>query len=211
MAYPILRQTLMRLFRRRIYVTGLENLPIQTPYILVANHVSYLDAPMIGIVLAVERNARAYYLTHKGVAKWFGRLIGERFLGMISIPPDNKAQVIEIAKTAVKAGKNIGIFPEGGRNYDTQQLKKGKTGAARLVLATDLPVVPIGVIAPPLRTIGGAIKTFFFTRQPLGIVLGKPLEFSSEPGQEITKERLESITRDIMGAIGELCHKIYPY
>jgi len=211
MAYPVLRQTIMPLLLRRLQVMGLENLPERPPYIIVANHVSYLDAPMIGLVLAVKANTQAYYLTHKSIARWFGRLIGEKFLGMIPIPPEKKSQAVELAIVQLKQGKNVGIFPEATRNNDTSNLLKGKTGAARLALATSLPVIPIGVIAPPLRTISGALKTFFFTRWPLGVVFGKPLYFTAPASQEITKEYLEGVTREIMQAIGQLCHKNYSF
>ncbi len=209
MAYPILRQTILSFLRRRIDVDGLENLP-PPPYIIACNHVSYLDALIIGLVLAVDCNERAYYLTQHRIYKKFGSLIGQRWLGMIEVPKDDKAAVLEKAKSKIEEGKNVVIFVEGTRSYDPYKLLKGKTGAVRLALATKKPLIPLGVIAPPGRRTKEAFEAFFSPKVVLGLKFGQPLTLADEPA-DIKPERLTELTRNLMKQIGLLCHKTYPY
>ncbi len=209
MAYPVLRQTILALLRRRLEVTGIENLP-RPPYILAANHNSYLDAFILGLVLTVDQNERAHYLTKHRVYKHYGRFLGKTCLGMIDIPDDNKVTALEISKQKINIGKSIVVFPEGTRNYDKNQLLKGKTGAVRLALATNRPIIPVGVVAPAGRTTTDAINYFFSPKVTLGVKFGPPINFKSA-NQDPTKEELEEMTRELMKAIGLLCHKTYPY
>lgn len=211
MAYPILRHTLFPLVRRRFEVRGEENLPPKPPYLIAANHASYLDAVMLGATLALVRNQRAYYLTHDKIVRRFTYFIGERWLGMIPVPSEDKAQALDRAINKLRAGKIIVFFPEGTRNPDPNKLLKGKTGLARLALATGLPVIPLGCIAPATVTAGEAVRIFLDTSLSLGLIFGQALRYPAEDQATFTRERLEQVTREIMTAIGVLCHKVYPF
>lgn len=211
MAYPILRHTLLPLIRRRFEVKGEENIPTQTPYLIAANHASYLDGIMLGVILALARNQRAFYLAHDKYAKIFTRYLSEHWFGMIAVPTHNKAKVLERAMLKLKAGKIITIFPEGTRNPHSNQLLRGKTGLARLALATGLPVLPVGVIAPPTATFGEAFRVFADNTLSLGLIFGQPIQFPVQAPATFTHEQLDQVTRQVMTAIGVLCHKLYQY
>ncbi len=211
MAYPILRQTLFPLIRRRFEVKGEENIPAQGPYLIAANHASYLDGIMLGVTLALVRNQRAYYLAHDKYAKMFTRYLSERWLGMIPVPLHDKAKVLDRAKVKLQAGKIIVIFPEGTRNPHSNQLLRGKTGLARLALATGLPVLPVGVIAPSTATFGEAFRVYADSTLTLGLIFGQPIRFPARAPETFTHEQLDQTTRQVMTCIGVLCHKVYQY
>ncbi|MBU1890064.1 1-acyl-sn-glycerol-3-phosphate acyltransferase [Patescibacteria group bacterium] len=211
MAFPILRHTLFPLFRWRFRTTGLENLPAKPPFLIVSNHTSYLDAPMLSTVLITHINVRPYFLTHGHIADSFGKSISYNWLGMIPVYKDRKAESLLIAEQVLKDEGVVGIFPEGTRNYNQGNLLKGKTGTARLAHKTGIQIVPVGIIAPPCKTTSQSLKAFFLTGQNLEVVIGSPIQVNQIDDHEITKEILDTTTRQIMKSIGALCNKNYPY
>ena len=52
---------------------------------------------------------------------------------------------LDAAIPALRGGDLVGVYPEGTRSPDGR-LYRGRTGAARLALLADVPIIPIGVI-----------------------------------------------------------------
>ena len=95
----------------------------------------------------------------------------------------------------LSSGELFGIYPEGTRSPDGR-LYRGKTGVARIALATGAPVIPVAMIGSNLaQPIGQAIPS---TRHRVGIVVGEPLDFSRYKGLENDRFVLRSITDEIM-------------
>lgn len=197
---------LTTLLRHRIRaVTGAEHLPAAGPYIVAINHISYIDPPIIGTVLLHERRVLPWFLTKPEVVRGFGKRLSS-WLHMIGIDPANRAASLEHARMHLQQGRVIGIFPEGKRN-PSDTLLPGKTGVARLVLAADVPVIPIGYIGPPGRSTAEAMRNLMLTRKPIEVHIGPPLQFADYQGQLITRELLSDVTDTIMKRIAVLCHK----
>lgn len=125
-----------------IEVTGRERLP-QGPFLLVANHLSTLD-PFF-LVWAMQRVAA--YLSKVELLRlpW----LGQEMMRCGAFPVsrgDRDGEAIRIAKTVLGAGYPVGLYPEGSRSpnglYGMQPLR---SGAARLALATGVPIVPIAL------------------------------------------------------------------
>jgi len=94
------------------------------------------------------------------------------------------------------AGKVIGIFPEGTRSPDGR-LYKGKTGMARMVLASGAPVLPVGLIGT--QTVRGFLG-IPWVRRPV-VVVGEPLDFSDLKGRESETRTLRWVTEEVQAAI----------
>ncbi|MFH0952404.1 MAG: lysophospholipid acyltransferase family protein [Patescibacteria group bacterium] len=199
------------LVRWRIKIINPDNLPTGRPFIIVGNHQSFLDPIASWYAVAEMLDRRTYFIAKRFLKRVFGSLgdwLGMLYLGKQS----DKASILRVAEKYFQRGNCIGIFPEGTRNRpDNKDLLKGKTGAARLALATGAPVVPTGIIAPPGWTARQAIYNYFFTRRTYSITIGQPLTFSKKKPEEITYSLLKETTRTIMKAVGELCNKNYPY
>jgi len=210
MAYPLSRHLFIPLFVSRLKkIVGLENFPPKGPYLIVANHVSYLDPPLVGSLVVKQTREKSYFITNPEIYRYFGSLIGH-WLGMIPIDKNNKEKCLKIALNYLRQGKIVGIFPEGGRSSD-RELKKGKTGAARLALWSKCPVVPIGFRGPADKNAKDAFRLFFSRKEEIKIEIGKPLDLTRFYNQETTKELLEEVTKVILKAIARLCGKEYPY
>lgn len=212
MAYPVLRHTLVRLLRWRVRVRGLEHLPNAGPFIIAGNHQSYLDPPTVWLALTPQLNRKLSFITKEYIWRKLQRLFGKRgieWMGLLPMVMGEKARVLDLALQKLQNGGIVVIFPEGTRNRTGEPvLLRGKTGAARLALATGAPVVPIGITAPAGLNKRQAFKNFFFSLQPSTVTVGASLRFPKT--EAVDHALLEQTTTAIMQAIGTLCGKRYP-
>lgn len=210
MPYPVLRRTLIPIFLKGVQVSGLENLPDQSPFILAISHVNYLDAPMVTAAVIRARGESVSFLTKMPIVKMFGPL-SRGYLGMIPVDPTDKKMSITIACQRLAAGKIVGIFPEGTRNADPSHLLRGKTGAARLAHLTGVPVIPVGTFGPTKISAFKSLRLALGRGGHLAVKFGPALQFPRIPEEQLTKEQLVNTTRVIMRAIGALTDKSYDF
>ncbi|NLJ55962.1 MAG: 1-acyl-sn-glycerol-3-phosphate acyltransferase [Firmicutes bacterium] len=167
---------------------GLENLPLQGPYIICANHTSWFDPPLVGSLPLKER--KIYFMAKEELFKIFP--LGFILKKLEAFPvkrniADRKA--IRRALQVLSAGGILGLFPEGTR-MRTGELGKPHHGAALIALKSKKPVLPIAIKWPP--------RIF----QPVKINIGPLIYF--EEGGKIKGEVLEKISLQIMAEIKKL-------
>ena len=181
------------------WIRGEENIPAEGPAILASNHLAVIDS--FFLPLLVDREVafigKSDYFTGTGVKGWgvknFLKTVG-------TIPVDRSGgkasqAALQAGIDRLRAGELFGIYPEGTRSPDGR-LYRGKTGVARVALATGAPVVPVAMIGSDLaQPIGRAIPS---TRHRVGIVVGEPLDFSRYQGLENDRFVLRSITDEVM-------------
>jgi 1-acyl-sn-glycerol-3-phosphate acyltransferase len=137
-----LGRTALRALGVRLHWTGLEHLPTTGPVILAVNHVSYPDFVVIERV-AVERGRYVRFLTRHdawrpGVAWFMDR--------MRHVPVDRSVAAAAYlhARTLLRDGHAIGIFPEAGISY-SYTVRPLMRGVAALARETGAPVVPVAI------------------------------------------------------------------
>src|SRR3989344_424973 len=185
-------------------IEGLENVP-ESGVVIAANHESYIDPLIIKALFDRNFGRVAYYLTKKDVysnplKKFFFDSVG-------TIPVDRQkhdASALEEAVKKLKSGGIIGVFPEGTRSRDGK-LHKGRTGAVRLALAANCPILPVGIsdtfeLWPPQKKLPRLKKEAV-------IKIGKPVTFNIH--EEATKELLRSLTKEVMIEISKLSGQEY--
>lgn len=122
------------------------SLPPRGGAIVAANHVSYLDVLAVGRYLIWSGRWPRYL----GKAElWKVPLIGWLGRRCRQIPvergTDRAKDALIPAMAALAAGELVAIYPEGSRTHDPQLWpQRGRTGVARLALATRAPVIPVG-------------------------------------------------------------------
>lgn len=207
-------------FGRRLRLDGLDYLPATGPFIIAANHVSYFDPLAMSTALLKTRKIQPFFLTKSTIAAAWKRILGSGAhdaLGMLPIDNQEKSRVLDAAIRHLHAGGVIGIFPEGTRNKPTINPKwqttmlKSKTGLARLVVATRVPVIPAGIKAPAGIGIWQMIGNIFRWWRPITITFGPPVNFGLLPTGQPTKDQLETLTRTAMKRISQLSGLAYPY
>ena len=129
------------LLSRRI-VLGMDNLPASGPYILVLNHLSYLDLPFV-FGLIGDENVTGWAAKKYQHHPFFGPIL--KMAGGIFI---ERGQVdrhaIHQAVEWLHNGNIFGMAPEGTRSK-TLAMARAKTGAAYLAHEARVPLVPVGI------------------------------------------------------------------
>jgi 1-acyl-sn-glycerol-3-phosphate acyltransferase len=132
----------------RVKVSGKARLRgLGDSFIVVANHSSHLDAPLI-IGGLPYRNAR--YLAAGAAADYFFDVKWRKWLTALffnAFPVDRgtKRSRGGLSKGLLERGIPLMIFPEGGRSQHGE-LGRFKPGAAALAISCDVPVVPIALV-----------------------------------------------------------------
>ncbi len=123
-------------------VEGAQHIPRTGPVILAANHNAFVDSLYLPLVVRRRLTfvAKAEYFT--GWRQWFFRAAGQ-------IPIDRggggaAARALATATGILAAGRVWAIYPEGTRSPDGR-LYRGRTGMARVAVATGVPVVPVAL------------------------------------------------------------------
>lgn len=159
-----------------VRVAGKEHMP-NSPAIIIANHQSALDIPLVGSTLNAYPHTwyvLSYYLRYPFLG-WFIRRM------CISLNRDNPSQVAQEFIRGIKLieGRNrhIIIFPEGARFVDGQ-VHRFLSGFAVIARTTNRPVVPLfikdsGKVYPP--------GTFLIHQFPITVDIGEP--FIYEEGE----------------------------
>jgi 1-acyl-sn-glycerol-3-phosphate acyltransferase len=128
------------LFRR--FMLHRKNVPATGAVLLVANHQSMLDPPLIGTCVSQRR---VEYLAKASLfGSLFGRIIGA--LGAVPVREDGKSDTAAIKEILrrLDAGHAVLVFPEGERTRDGA-MHTFKRGAALLVKRSKCPVIAIGI------------------------------------------------------------------
>lgn len=215
MAYEGLKEIFGPIVKRKIRrVEGVENLPSQTPFILAANHVGYLDPLALVYYIYNKTGHRTFYITSKTQWRLWGEHLGRNWLGMIPLHDDVKekrSHSLDEAVKVIQQDKIVGIFPEGSRNTDQTSLLKGKTGAVRLALATGAPLIPIGIRNNTGRTFGQLVMSLIDKDKYIDFNFGPAIDLSEFKDKTIDKALLDMATQKLMKAIGRLSGKQYPY
>jgi 1-acyl-sn-glycerol-3-phosphate acyltransferase len=215
MAYEGLRQIFGPLINSKIKeVGGLEHLLDHPPFIVAANHVGFLDAPIIIMTMLSRQERLVHYLTDRLMWWLWGGPIARRWLGMIMVHTYNerrRAESLSEAITVLERGGTVGIFPEAWRNSDPHTLLPGKTGAVRLALASGVPIIPVGLVNTTGKTLGEAACGVFRKNTYATLKIGEPVDLAEFKNKPIDKPLLVAATRKLMKAIGALCNKEYPH
>lgn len=121
-------------------VRAIRGAPAAGPLLLAVNHVSVLDGPL---VWAVQRRPTHFLVKtemFRGVFGWALRQVGQ--IPVDRSRPDRTA--LATAAHALRSGRAVGIFPEGGRGRG--DVSEVRTGIAWLALQTGTPVTPVAVL-----------------------------------------------------------------
>lgn len=179
-------------------IVGAEHIPQDGPFLVAVNHVDYLDGFFVAAVLVNAGVKNMRVLTATSNYWWTG--------ATIPIDPANKSAALEKAGRNLKGRTAVCIFVEGERNTSPVMLQ-GKTGIARLALASQLPVLPVGIIAQGSRSFWHSVVKQIRRENPYTVVIGAPLTFADLQHQPISHELLSSVTTRIQQAVAPLCNK----
>lgn len=177
----------------KLKVIGSENIPVKGGVIVAANHVSYLDPPVIGVAL----KRHPVYIAKEDLFKI--PLLG-KFISLFSIAVNrNKPRLstVKEAVTRLKKGELIVIFPEGARSTDSNLLD-AKRGVGIIAALSKAPVVPT-LIEGTEKALPRGAKFPRLAR--ISVTFGNPIRSDAK---EKGRQFHEWISKKIMEAIKNL-------
>lgn len=195
---------------KRIY-RGAEKVPRQGGALLVLNHVSHMD-PAVDAVFVHRQKRVPRFLGKESLTRT--PVFGKIFTGAGQIPVSRGSATagdsLKAAHQALRDGKLVVIYPEGTITKDPDGWpKKGFTGAARLALVNDVPVIPIARWGTN-HIFNGYTKKFTpFPRKTITHLVGDPIDLSAyRDGRTRSASKLRDVTELMMAEITTLLAEI---
>jgi len=133
------------LFNRTCEVSGHYPLP-PGPKIIAINHTVGCDPLQLALVL----DEKPHFLLQDGLftIPFIGWLLKETGQIPVYRGTERAKEAMEQACSLLREGKTIAIFPEG-KDVPAGQRIAAKTGVVRMALETGVPIIPLGLYAPP--------------------------------------------------------------
>lgn len=177
----------------RVRARGVSRIPLEGPVVVVANHSSMADGPILFGVLPRRVVFLIKQEMFKGVVGTLLRKIGQ--LAVRRGAPD-RAPLLA-AQKVLRAGGLVGVFPEGTRG--TGDVAEAQAGAAWLARSTGAVVVPVacrGTLRP-----AGTRRRF---RPVVDVLVGEPFELPSDKGRQALVKATEQVRDRLATLVAEL-------
>ena len=193
---------LMMVLTRRDWM-GAENFPASGGFVVCPNHISYVDVFAFAHFL-YDNGHPPFFLAKSGV---FGiPVIGRLLTSAEQIPVErgtrHAAVAFSAAVAAVQDGKCVPIFPEGTLTRDPQMWPMtARTGAARVALTTQCPVIPVAQWGPQEIQAPYAKELHLFPPKTMRMLAGPPVDLSDLYDRPLVAATLQEATARILDAI----------
>jgi 1-acyl-sn-glycerol-3-phosphate acyltransferase len=170
----------------RLRIEGEHNIPADGPAIIAPNHKSFWDS--FFVACATRRDVR-FMGKSELFSGWQGPLLVR--LGAFPVRRGESDQdALDTARTILRQGGVLALFPEGTRIRDPEGLGSPKRGAGRLALETGAPIVPAAITGTE-RLFAGP----FPRPVRVQIAFGEPIPVT---GLEPTPEEAARITSEAL-------------
>jgi len=184
-------RTLLLLSFSRVKVIGREKLHLHETAVYAANHLSYMDTPVLFSRLPFQFRI----LAKQGL--WKVPFIGWYLNRSGQVPVDQSSARNAVASlnrgvATLKHGLPLVIFPEGGRAADGRT-RPFVSGAAYMAIKAQVPLVPITLIGTYELL---PIHTYALNPRPLAIIIGDPI-----PTTGLTTRDADTLTQQLFDAI----------
>jgi 1-acyl-sn-glycerol-3-phosphate acyltransferase len=188
----------------------MEHIPATGGVILVPNHVSHAD-PLISAHFIYDAGRWPQFLGKASIFKV--PVIGRLLRAVRQIPVErgtvDAARSVDALIAGIKDGGALIIYPEGTTTKEPDLWPmRGKTGAARVALATGAPIVPIAMWGPEKIFDPRTKKLSLRPRIPVIVVAGSPVDVSRWAGAAPTSAILHEMTDAIMLRLRDMLAEI---
>lgn len=178
----------------RFEVEGLEHIDRNKPYIYIFNHRSFIDAPVIPMVIPQE--VRAIGKKELSKIPVFGLVIGKLAVWVDRSNPESRRISLEKLIKHLNQGISVVVAPEGTRNDTESTLLPFQKGAFRLSVETGIQILPMAVIGADRIMKRGSIllrpgKVRVYFSEPL--TPPNPSETAIHDFSEKCRNRLEAM------------------
>jgi 1-acyl-sn-glycerol-3-phosphate acyltransferase len=191
----------------RVHYEGPPTLPQAGPLLLVANHTSNIDPPLVAAWLQPRLGRPIQFLAKEQLFVPALRPLLDHAGAILVRAGGSDVQAYHDALVVLRGGGIVGLFPEGTRSIDGL-LGEAHPGVALLALRAGVPILPVGISgAQQFLPRAGRVPAFG-TR--ITIRVGEPFRIDSgeaEPGASGAAQRrgwTDAATAKIMTRLGAL-------
>lgn len=168
-------RTLWRFQGLKITVTGRENVPATGGAVVAINHTGYLDFTFAGMAAYLGKpRRRVRFMVKKET--FDNRFTGPVMRGCKHIEVDRGqgADAYTAAVDYLRAGELVGVYPEAtiSRSFE---LKEFKSGAARMAVEAQVPIIPHIVWGAQRIWTKDHPKQLGRTKVPISVAIGEPI------------------------------------
>ena len=194
---------------RRDWIDG-DKIPETGGFILVLNHVSHVD-PLTAAHIVYDHGRLPRYLAKSGLFR--NKALASILTAAGQIPVErlsrNAVGAYDAAVRAVQQGECVVVYPEGTITRDPGQWPMtGKSGAARIALATGCPVIPVGQWGAQQLLAPYAKKPDLFPRKLVRMKVGDPVDLSDllalPPSPAVTQQATDRIMAAITALVEDV-------
>jgi 1-acyl-sn-glycerol-3-phosphate acyltransferase len=193
-----------RLQGLKFTITGVENLPTVGGAVIAINHTSYFDFTFAGLPAFKQgRGRKVRFMAKREVfdSKVSGPIM--RSLRHIPVDRDSGAASFAEACQRLKDGELVGVYPEAtiSRSFEIKQFK---SGAARMAIAADVPIVPHVVWGAQRIWTKGHPRNMKRPKVPISVAVGEPIA-PTLPAAELTAllhSRMQHLLEQVQDAYG---------
>ena len=201
--YYVIRFTLRLLLYilTRWEVKGRENIPEKGPLLVISNHLSLADPPLLNFTL----NRPVRYMAKKQLFRF--KIMGYCMRGIGAFPV-RRGQVdrnaIRQSEQVLAEGLVLVIFPEGTRSRSAQ-LQQAYPGPALIALRSGAPILPIGISGTDKLEHGFGI----LTRPRVTINIGNTFHLTPNASKLPRTELITDMMEHIADLLPPSYHGIY--
>ena len=188
----------------RFTITGTEHLPATGGAVLAINHTGYLDFTFAGLPFYRQRPLRLIRFMAKQEV-FDHSVTGPVMRKLRHIPVDRSsgAASFDAAVRALKSGELVGVYPEAtiSRSFE---LKEFKSGAARMAIAADVPIIPHIVWGAQRIWTKDHPKKMWRPKVPISIMVGEPIPPTLPPTEltALLRSRMQHLLEQVQDAYG---------
>lgn len=202
-ALEIAGRTAVRVTGTRITYRGLEHIPHTGAAVVAINHTGYIDF-LPAALAAMYRKRRMRFMIKAEMQDV--KIVNFLITRSGTIPVDRSAggEAYPVAVQRLRAGELVGVYPEAtiSRSFE---LKEFKTGAARMAIEAQVPIIPLVVWGAHRIWTKDHPKNLGRNKIPVTVSIGAPME----PGPDVDHTMNE--LRTAMQALLHEAQEAYPH
>lgn len=182
-------------------------MPTTGPIVITPNHFTNIDPLMIGVA-SWHLGRLPRFMAKASILKipFLGWLL--RKSGQIPVERGGSTRssaALVAARELVTKGRAVIVYPEGSLTRDPDLWPmRGKSGAVRLALEQEIPIIPIAHWGTQAVMARYSKKINFFPRHTIDVKVGDPVDLSEFVGKPMDNKTLTAATAKVMDAITEL-------
>ena len=198
-------------FSARYHWHGPNRLPAEGAFVLAPNHFTNIDPLVVGTAVYISKRAPRFLAK---ASLFTVPVVGKLMSGMGQIPVERSGRTrlsdpLGGGRSLVEQGGAIIVYPEGTLTRDPDLWPmRGKTGAVRIALENDVPIIPMAHWGTQRIMPRYAKKLRLFPPSRVDVIVGDPVDLSAYRGRPLDQKTLFEATELVMQRITALLEEL---